>query len=79
MTRPRSARLRAVTSNRPVRRLVLPVVVLLAAATAPAAEVVERIVAHVNSRVVTQSLFEARLEQKVREEGPPANATGPRR
>ena len=75
MTRPRSARLRAVTSNRPVRRLVLPVVVLLAAATAPAAEVVERIVAHVNSRVVTQSLFEARLEQKVREEGPPANAT----
>ena len=47
---------------------------LLAGLPAPAAEVVERILAHVNSRIITQSLFDARFEQTMRELGPPANA-----
>jgi peptidyl-prolyl cis-trans isomerase SurA len=47
---------------------------LLPGLPAPAAEVVERILAHVNSRIITQSLFDARFEQAARELGPPANA-----
>ncbi len=47
---------------------------LLGAVPAAAAEVVERILAHVNSRIITQSAFEARYEQAVHEQGPPANA-----
>jgi peptidyl-prolyl cis-trans isomerase SurA len=39
-----------------------------------AGEVVNRILVHVNSRIITQSQFEARIDQTVREGGPPANA-----
>lgn len=60
----------------PIRRRVVAVVfsVLLAALPTPAAETVEKILAHVNSRVITQSAFDARFEQLVRDQGPPANA-----
>ncbi|HQR47319.1 MAG TPA: peptidylprolyl isomerase [Thermoanaerobaculia bacterium] len=47
---------------------------LLAAGPAPAADTVERILAHVNSRIVTQSQYNARWEQAVKEQGPPPNA-----
>ncbi len=47
---------------------------LLGAAPATSAQVVERILAHVNSRIITQSAFEARYEQAVHEQGPPADA-----
>ncbi len=60
----------------PIRRCVAALVssVLLAALPAPAAETVEKILAHVNSRVITRSAFDARFEQLVRDQGPPANA-----
>ena len=47
-----------------------------AAPVAPlrAGEVVNRILVHVNSRIITQSQFEARMEQNVREAGTPPNA-----
>lgn len=59
-----------------VRRVPLLAGCLLLFAARPAAsvEVVERILAHVNSRIITQSAFEARYEQIVHEQGPPANA-----
>ncbi len=44
------------------------------ASPARGAESVERILAHVNSRIITQSLYDARFEQAVRDQGPPANA-----
>lgn len=47
---------------------------LLGATPAASVEVVERILAHVNSRIITQSAFEARYEQVVHEQGPPGNA-----
>jgi parvulin-like peptidyl-prolyl isomerase len=34
---------------------------------------VERVLIHVNSRIITQSAFDARFDQVVREEGPPAS------
>lgn len=62
---------------RPVVRGVPLFVACLASlfgASAASDEVVERILAHVNSRIVTQSAFDARYEQVVREQGPPPNA-----
>jgi len=63
-----------VTQTRLFRRTLPILVALVAAAPAPAAETVERILAHVNSRIITQSAFDARFEQAIREQGPPANA-----
>lgn len=48
---------------------------LLAAPRLFGNEVVDRILIHVNSRIISQSLFEARFEQASRETGPPADAT----
>ena len=62
------------TPTRLFRRTLPILVALVAAAPAPAAETVERILAHVNSRIITQSAFDARFEQAIREQGPPANA-----
>lgn len=62
------------TPTRLFSRIVSLVAALLVAAPAPAAETVERILAHVNSRIITQSAFDTRYEQAVREQGPPANA-----
>ena len=39
-----------------------------------AGEIINRILVHVNSRIITQSQFDARIEQTVREAGPPPNA-----
>ncbi|HSB64354.1 MAG TPA: peptidylprolyl isomerase [Thermoanaerobaculia bacterium] len=39
-----------------------------------AGEVINRILVHVNSRIITQSQFEARIDQNVRENGAPPNA-----
>lgn len=59
---------------------VLPFVVLAAVAfvSAPllAGEIINRILVHVNSRIITQSQFDARLEQNMRENGPPPDAAG---
>lgn len=62
------------TSNRHLRIVPTLVFALFAATPAPAAEVVERILAHVNSRIITQGAFDARFEQVVHDQGPPANA-----
>jgi len=35
---------------------------------------VERVLIHVNSRIITQGLFDSRYEQLIREEGPPASS-----
>jgi hypothetical protein len=35
-----------------------------------AGEIINRILVHVNSRIITQSQFDARVEQTVREAGP---------
>ncbi len=43
-------------------------------APASASEVVNRILIHVNSRVITQSQFDARIEQNIRENGAPPAA-----
>ena len=61
---------------RPIRRRVAVLVsfALFAALPATATETIDRILAHVNSRIITQSAFDARFEQVVREQGPPANA-----
>ncbi|MEO8586607.1 MAG: peptidylprolyl isomerase [Acidobacteriota bacterium] len=47
---------------------------VLAAVPLGAAEVVNRILVHVNSRIITQSQFDARIDQTVHESGPPPNA-----
>ncbi|HEX7615400.1 MAG TPA: peptidylprolyl isomerase [Thermoanaerobaculia bacterium] len=47
---------------------------VLAAGPLWAGEVVNRILVHVNSRVITQSQFDARIEQTIHESGPPPNA-----
>ena len=39
-----------------------------------AGEIINRILVHVNSRIITQSQFDARIEQNVRESGSPPNA-----
>ena len=60
------------------RPRVLSLVVLAAAASAAvplrAGEIINRILVHVNSRIITQSQFDARIDQNVRENGPPPNA-----
>ena len=58
--------------------LVLPALVALAlgSLTAPAAEVVERILVRVNSRIITQSSLDARVEQTAREGGTPESPRG---
>ncbi len=48
--------------------------VCLAAAPLRAGEVVNSILVHVNSRIITQSQFDARIDQTIRESGPPPNA-----
>ncbi len=73
MTVPESARLPRVRTIRR-RSAILLSVLFLAALPAAAAETVERILAQVNSRIITQSAFDARFEQIVRESGPPPNA-----
>jgi peptidyl-prolyl cis-trans isomerase SurA len=47
---------------------------LVVALPALGAETVELILSHVNSRIITQSAFDARYEQVVHEAGPPPNA-----
>jgi parvulin-like peptidyl-prolyl isomerase len=63
-----------VASNRHFRIVPTLLFALFAAVPAPAAEIVERILAHVNSRIITQGAFDARYEQLVHEQGPPADA-----
>jgi peptidyl-prolyl cis-trans isomerase SurA len=46
---------------------------VLAAVPLWAGEVVNRILVHVNSRIITQSQFDARIDQNIRESGPPPN------
>ena len=66
------------TSYRPLfRPLGAAALALAALAPAPrlsASEVVNRILIHVNSRIITQSQFDTRLEQTIRETGAPKNA-----
>jgi parvulin-like peptidyl-prolyl isomerase len=67
-----------VTTFRPLfRPLGAAALALAALAPAPlvsATEVVNRILIHVNSRIITQSQFDARIEQNIKENGaPPAN------
>ncbi|MDL2716690.1 MAG: peptidylprolyl isomerase [Acidobacteriota bacterium] len=47
---------------------------VVAAGPLQAGEVVNRILVHVNSRIITQSQFDARIDQTVHESGPPPNA-----
>ena len=59
------------------RPRVLPFVAFAAASLAlplGAGEVINRILVHVNSRIITQSQFDARIDQNVRENGTPPNA-----
>ncbi len=59
------------------RPRVLPFVAFAAASLAlplGAGEVINRILIHVNSRIITQSQFDARIDQNVRENGTPPNA-----
>ena len=53
-----------------------PALLLAVAGAGPAgaSEVVERVLIHVNSRIITQGLFDSRYEQLIREEGPPASS-----
>lgn len=48
--------------------------VIVVSAPLPAGEIVNRILVHVNSRIITQSQFDARIEQNMRENGSPPNA-----
>ena len=77
---PDFARLRTVKSFR-LPRVLFSVVflfavlaVILAAVPLWAGDVVNRILVHVNSRIITQSQFDARIDQTVHEAGPPSNA-----
>lgn len=77
---PDFARLRPVKSFR-LPRVLFSVVFLSAALAAVLAavplganEVVNRILVHVNSRIITQSQLDARIDQTVHEAGPPPNA-----
>jgi peptidyl-prolyl cis-trans isomerase SurA len=69
------ARLRLVKSFRRPRVLFF-VTLAVAASVAPlrAGEIVNRILVHVNSRIITQSQFDARIDQNIRENGSPPNA-----
>ena len=59
-------------SSRPPR--VLFSVVFLFAGSLWASEVVNRILVHVNSRIITQSQFDSRIDQTIHESGAPPNA-----
>ncbi|MGA7992434.1 MAG: peptidylprolyl isomerase [Thermoanaerobaculia bacterium] len=59
---------------RPLAVAALAAAALAAAPFLSAGEIVNRILIHVNSRIVTQSQFDARLDQSVRENGAPPNA-----
>ncbi|MCM3877936.1 MAG: peptidylprolyl isomerase [Thermoanaerobaculia bacterium] len=48
--------------------------IALASVPVSAGEVVNRILVHVNSRIITQSQFDARIDQTVRESGPAPSA-----
>lgn len=69
---------RTVTTIRPLfRPLGAAALALTALATASplaGSEIVNRILIHVNSRIITQSQFDARMEQNMRENGAPPNA-----
>jgi peptidyl-prolyl cis-trans isomerase SurA len=77
---PDFARLRTVKSFRLPRVrfsvvfLFVALAAVLAAAPLWAGEVVNRILVHVNSRIITQSQFDARIDQTIRESGPRPNA-----
>ena len=69
------------TTFRPLFRPLVAAAAVLAAlaALAPAcplsaAEIVNRILIHVNSRIITQSQFDTRLDQNIKESGAPPNA-----
>ena len=77
---PDFARLRTVKSFR-LPRVLFSIVflsavlaIVLTAVPIWAGEVVNRILVHVNSRIITQSQFDARIDQTVHEAGPPPNA-----
>jgi peptidyl-prolyl cis-trans isomerase SurA len=53
---------------------VVPAALALASAPLRAGEVVNRILVHVNSRIITQSQFDARIDQNMHENGPPPTA-----
>jgi parvulin-like peptidyl-prolyl isomerase len=59
---------------RPLAAAALAAVALTPVSPLTAAEIVNRILIHVNSGIITQSQFDARLEQNVRENGAPPNA-----
>lgn len=48
--------------------------VALVAVPLRAGEIINRILVHVNSRIITQSQFDTRIEQNIRENGSPPNA-----
>ncbi len=59
---------------RPLGAAALALAALVPAPLLSASEVVNRILIHVNSRIITQSQFDVRIEQNIRENGaPPAN------
>ncbi|HTS01253.1 MAG TPA: peptidylprolyl isomerase [Thermoanaerobaculia bacterium] len=59
---------------RPLAAAALASAALSAARPLAASEIVNRILIHVNSRIITQSQFDARLEQNIKENGAPPNA-----
>jgi peptidyl-prolyl cis-trans isomerase SurA len=73
---PDFARLRRVKSIRRLRFLLPAVLAATAFVAVPlwAGETINRILVHVNSSVITQSQFDARFDQAVRESGAPPNA-----
>jgi len=58
----------------PAPRALVVLAAALLPSPAPATVVVERVLIHVNSRIITQGAFDARFDQIIHEEGPPANA-----
>jgi parvulin-like peptidyl-prolyl isomerase len=59
---------------RPLGAAALALAAFALAPVLPASEVVNRILIHVNSRIITQSQFDARIEQNIRENGAPPAA-----
>jgi len=61
----------------PFRHVALRALVVLSAtflaSPARSTETIERVLIHVNSRIITQGAFDARFDQIVREEGPPTS------
>jgi parvulin-like peptidyl-prolyl isomerase len=59
---------------RPLGAAALALAAFAHAPALPATEVVNRILIHVNSRIITQSQFDARIDQNIKENGAPPNA-----